>query len=134
MPQMQCSTHFIVIIYILVSSSSDCEILFYFILFYFCFLGLHPWHMKVPRLAVASEVQPLAHGTAATTWDPSHICDLHQSSQQHWILNPLSEARDQICNFMVPGRIRLCCAMMGMPQNAISFTSCTYFDYTAHTY
>ena len=24
-------------------------------------------------------------------WDPSHICDLHHSSQQHWILNPLSK-------------------------------------------
>ena len=31
---------------------------------------------------------PQQHG------DPSSICDLHCSLQQHWILNPLSEARD----------------------------------------
>ena len=33
--------------------------------------------------------------TATAKWDPSHNHDLYQSSWQHWILNPLSEARDQ---------------------------------------
>ena len=34
--------------------------------------------------------------TAATAmWGPSHICNLHHSSRQHWILNPLSKARDR---------------------------------------
>ena len=32
------------------------------------------------------------HQATATTY-PSHICDLYHSSQQHQILNPLSEAR-----------------------------------------
>ena len=32
--------------------------------------------------------------------DLSRICDLHQSSQQRRILNPLSEARDQTCVLM----------------------------------
>uniref|UniRef100_A0A8D0RRC0 Glycerophosphodiester phosphodiesterase domain containing 1 n=1 Tax=Sus scrofa TaxID=9823 RepID=A0A8D0RRC0_PIG len=32
-----------------------------------------------------------------------HVCSLHHSSRQCWILNPLSEARDRTCNFMVPG-------------------------------
>ena len=27
--------------------------------------------------------------------DPSHVCDLHHSSWQCWILNALSKARDQ---------------------------------------
>ena len=27
--------------------------------------------------------------------DPSHLCNLHHSSQQNWILNPLREARDR---------------------------------------
>ena len=30
-------------------------------------------------------------------WDPSCICNLHHSSRQHWILNPLSDARDRAC-------------------------------------
>ena len=50
------------------------------------------WHMEVPRLGVKSELQLLAY-TAAMR-DPSHICDLHRSSQQSWILNPLREVRD----------------------------------------
>ena len=32
--------------------------------------------------------------------DQSHVCDLHHSSQQHWILNPLSKARDQTQDLM----------------------------------
>ena len=32
--------------------------------------------------------------------NPSHICDLHHSSQQYQILNPLSEARDGTRIFM----------------------------------
>ena len=69
---------------------------FYFYLL-FCFLGLHPRHMEVHRLEIESELQLLACSTAITTPDPSRICDLHQSSQQRWILNPLSKARDGTC-------------------------------------
>ena len=43
---------------------------------------------------VQSEPQPPAYATGTATWDPSCLCDLHHSSRQHWILNPLSEARD----------------------------------------
>ena len=35
------------------------------------------------------------YGTATATPDLSHICSLHGSLQQYWILNLLSEARDQ---------------------------------------
>uniref|UniRef100_A0A8C3VX33 T-cell surface glycoprotein CD3 epsilon chain n=1 Tax=Catagonus wagneri TaxID=51154 RepID=A0A8C3VX33_9CETA len=38
-------------------------------------------------------------------WDPSRVCNLHHSSRQRWILNPLSKARDQTCNLMVPSWI-----------------------------
>lgn len=42
---------------------------------FFFFLGLHLWHKEVPRLGVELE---------------RHLSAL----RQHWILNPLSEARD----------------------------------------
>jgi len=61
------------------------------------------------------ELQLLAYITVIATPDPSHVCNLHHSSQQCWILNPLSEAKDQIHNFMVPSQIHFCCAMMGIP-------------------
>ena len=51
--------------------------------------------MEVPRLRVESELQMPAYTTATATPDPSFVCDLHHSSWQHWILNPLSKARDQ---------------------------------------
>ena len=68
--------------------------LFIFIYFYFCFSGLHLQHMEVPRLRVKSELQLPAYTTATAMPDPSNVCDLHHSSRQHWILNPLSEASD----------------------------------------
>ena len=45
-------------------------------LFLFVFLGLHPWHMEVPRLQVKLEPLPLAYATAAAMPDLSCICDL----------------------------------------------------------
>ena len=63
-----------------------------FFLLSFVFLGLHPWHMEVPRLGVQSELKLLAYTIA--TWDPSRICNPHHSSQQRNIHNPLSKARD----------------------------------------
>ena len=75
--------------------------LMYFIfvkyLFFFCFLGLHPQHMEVPRLGVESELHLPAYATATATPDWSRICDLCCSLGQHKILNPLNEARDQTC-------------------------------------
>ena len=50
--------------------------------------------MEVPRLGVELELQLLAFATAKAIRDLSRVYDLHHSSQQHWILNPLSEARD----------------------------------------
>ena len=47
--------------------------------------------MEVPRLGVKTELQLLVYATATATWDPSLIWDLHHSSQQRRILNPLSK-------------------------------------------
>ena len=51
--------------------------------------------MEVPRLGIKLELQLLAYTTDTATPDPNCICTLHCSSQKHWILNPLSGARDQ---------------------------------------
>ena len=56
--------------------------------------------MEVPRRGVKLELQLLAYATATAMWDPSHVCDLHHSSQQRQILNPLSEAGDRTCVVM----------------------------------
>ena len=72
--------------------------LFLFLFFFFslpCFLGLHLWHIEVPRLGglIRAADTGLHHNHAMP--DQSHVCDLHHSSWQHQILNPQSEARDQ---------------------------------------
>ena len=72
----------------------------FFLLFCFCFLEPHPRHMEIPRLGVQLELQLPAYTTATATRDPSHVWDLHHSSQQCQILNPLSEAREQTCNLV----------------------------------
>ena len=56
---------------------------------------------------VELELQLLAYTTATATTMPdlSCICDLHCSSGQCWILNALSEARDQTCILMVTSRV-----------------------------
>jgi len=87
--------------------------MFIFVLFWF--LRLYPWHMEVPRPGVESELQLTAYASATAMPDPSHTCDLHHSSRQRWILNPLSEANDQTCNLMVPSWILFCYAMVGTP-------------------
>ena len=35
---------------------------------------------------------------ATAMWDPSHICDLHHSSQSRRVLNPLSEVRIELAS------------------------------------
>ena len=64
---------------------------------FFAVLGLQLWHLEVARLGVELELQVLAYATATATamHGPSCICNLCPSLRQCWILNPLSEARDQ---------------------------------------
>ena len=88
--------------------------LFCFVLFS-CFLGLHLCPMEVPRLGGKSELQLLAYSTATATQGPNHVCNRHHSSQQRWILNPLSKARDQTRNFMVTSWIHFRWATTGTP-------------------
>ena len=53
--------------------------------------------MKVLRPGAESELQLPAYAIATAMRNPNHICKLHHGLQQRWILNPLSEARDQTC-------------------------------------
>ena len=85
----------------------------YFI--FLSFLGLHLWHMEIPRLGVELELRLPAYATVAAIPDPSHICDLLHSSRHLQILNPLIKASDQTCNLMVPSRICFCCTMTETP-------------------
>ena len=70
------------------------------------FLGPQPRHMEVPRLGVIQEMQLPPYATA--TPDVSHICDLHHSSWQHQIFNPMIGARDRTCVLRDPGWVPYC--------------------------
>ena len=67
-----------------------------FILFFFLF--------RATPVAYGGS-QPRGLIGAMAMQDPSHICKLHHSSEQHWILNPLRQARDQTCCLMVTSQI-----------------------------
>ena len=79
--------------------------IFYFILF-FVFLQPHLWHMEVPRLGVELELWLLTYATATATPNLSCIFDLHHSSRQHGIFNPLIEGRDR--NHILMDTSRVC--------------------------
>ena len=49
-------------------------------LFFFGFLGPHPWHMEVLRLGVELELQLLAYMTARAMQNPSRVCNIDHSS------------------------------------------------------
>ena len=98
-----------------ITSYFKCKLSFYFlfilfiylfILVFLPFLGPLPQHMEVSRLGVESELKPPAYARAIATQDPNRVCNLHHSSRHHWILNPLSKAKDRTCNLMVLSRIR----------------------------
>ena len=77
--------------------------IFFFFFFFFCPFAIS-WaaptayggsQARGPIRAVATGLRQ-SHSSV----DPSCVCDLHHSSQQHWILNPLSKARNQTCILM----------------------------------
>ena len=71
--------------------------------------------MEVSRLGGESKLLLMAYATAIAMPDPSHIFNLHQSSQQCQILNPLIKTRDWTHNLMVPSRICFRYATMETP-------------------
>ena len=77
-----------------------------FFFFFLVLLGLHELHKEVPRLRTDSELQLPGYTTTTATRDQSHICELHHSSRQRQILNPLGKARDRTCVLMDASQIR----------------------------
>ena len=93
-------------------------VLFWLLIFIYLFLlfGATPTAYGSSHAGVKSELQLPAYTTATTMQDLSCVFDLHHSSQQHLILNPLFEARDRACILMDTSQICFCCAMMGTPD------------------
>ena len=85
---------------------------FLFVCLFVC-VGLYPRHMEVPRQGVKWDLQLLAYAMATATRNPSPICDLYHSSWQHWIPDPLTEARDRTRILMDTSQICFCCTPMG---------------------
>ena len=85
--------------------------------FFFFFLGLHLWHVEVPRIGVTSELHLLAYTTATAMQDVSHVCNLHHSSWQHQIPESLSKATDPTSILIDTGWIHFHCATRGTPKS-----------------
>ena len=58
-----------------------------------------------PMAYGGSQARGLIRAVATAMPDPSHLCDLHHSSWQCQILNPLSEARDPTLVLMDANRV-----------------------------
>ena len=101
---------------------------FSFFFFFFHFLGPHLWHMQVPRLGVELELQLPTYTTATATPDSSLVCDLHHSSWQRRIFNPLSEVRDRTWILMDASRVCFHCTMTGIP-GWVCFWLLKYYRY-----
>ena len=82
-----------------------------------CFLGLHLRHMEVPWLGDELELQLPAYTTATAMQDLSCIFNLHHSSWQCWILNPLSKAGDPTCVLVDTSWVHFCWATTGTPKS-----------------
>ena len=88
---------------------------FFFFLFFFCLFRTAPLACGGCSIGVKWELQLVAYTTATAMQDPSRICNLHHSSWQHCILNPLSKARDWTCVFLDATQIHFCWATKGIP-------------------
>ena len=88
----------------------------YFIIYLFIYRAT-PVAYGGSQARVKLELQLPAYTTATATLDPSHICNLHHSSRQCLILNPLSEAGDQTHILVGTSYICFRCTARGTPQD-----------------
>ena len=89
-----------------------CTKLLLLLFFFFFNLGLLQRHIEAPRLGCKSEFQL----STTATWDSSHVCNLHHSSQQCQISDPLSKAKDQTLILVDIRWICFCCTTTGTPK------------------
>ena len=80
---------------------------------FFFFLMLFRATPAVRKFPGERSYQSYSYTTVTAMQDPSHICDLHHSSRQRCILNPLSKARDRIHILMDSRWIPFHCATAG---------------------
>jgi len=86
---------------------------YYFLLFRATPKAFGDSQAKGPLRAVVAR---LYHSHSNVGSEP--VCNLHHSSQQHQILNPLSKARDRTCILMDTSRVRYHSATVVTPQGA----------------
>ena len=85
----------------------------FFFFFFLCLFRAAP--AAYGSSQARGRIEAAATATATATPNPSHICDLHHSSQQHWILNPLGKARNWTRVLMDTSWVCYHGAMMGTP-------------------
>ena len=81
----------------------------YFIYLFIYLFSLFAFSGAAPKAYGGSQARGLIGAVAyarATGTPPRCICNLHNSSRQRRILNPLSKSRDRARNLMVPSWIR----------------------------
>ena len=96
---------------------------------FFFFIGPHFRHMEVPRPEFKSVLHPSANTASTEMPELSHICDLHHSSWQRQILNPLREAKYQTCILMNTSQIHFCWATTGTPLTFSCFNDCPLWSF-----
>ena len=85
-----------------------CNLHLSFLPFFFFFL-LRAMHATYGNSQARGRIGPAAaglHHSHSNTGSKLHICDLHHSSWQHQILNPLSKTRDRNPILMDASRVR----------------------------
>ena len=95
----------------------NCTFLFIYLFNLFSGLqGMQVQHMEVPRLGVESDCSCQPTPQPQATHNSRYICNLHHSSQQCRMLNPLRGARDGIRILMDASWVRFCWATTGTPE------------------
>ena len=90
------------------------------IFFSFFFLGPHSQHVEGPRWGFKLELQLLGYTTATAMLDLSRVWDVHCSSLQCQILDPLSKVRDQTCILVDTSWVCYCCVTTETPPPPFS--------------